>query len=152
MGYSTESKWLTATITFALAALSASAAFSCMYTNFVFSFCVALGSCSLLFFWYVTVYFWKRKSRDLDSKIGELEKSLKTSLDNCAAERQGRIRAQQVPFSSHLLPHQKKKSKDTDPFASLTSWLLVMALFCLFEEEKKRILLENNYLCTFSEI
>ncbi|BFG14679.1 hypothetical protein CerSpe_009530 [Prunus speciosa] len=70
MGYSTESKWLTATITFALAALSASTAFS--------------------------LYFWKRKSRDLDSKIGELEKSLKASLDNCAAERQGRIRAQQA--------------------------------------------------------
>ncbi|KAM1087740.1 hypothetical protein EV1_013227 [Malus domestica] len=69
--YSTdESKWLRATITFALVALSASTAFS--------------------------LYLLKRKSRDLDSKIGELQKSLKASSDICGAERQGRIRAQQA--------------------------------------------------------
>lgn len=37
-----------------------------------------------------------KKWRDLELKIRELEKSLKVSIDKCAAERQGRIRAQQA--------------------------------------------------------
>ncbi|ONI27565.1 hypothetical protein PRUPE_1G095000 [Prunus persica] len=93
MGYSTESKWLTATITFALAALSASTAFS--------------------------LYFWKRKSRDLDSKIGELEKSLKTSLDNCAAERQGRIRAQQALRKALTQPKLDNVELNSYPMAPI---------------------------------
>lgn len=39
---------------------------------------------------------WRRKSRNLESKVVELEKSLKSSMDKCCAERQGRIRAQQA--------------------------------------------------------
>ncbi|KAM5553994.1 hypothetical protein ABKV19_025964 [Rosa sericea] len=70
MGFATESKWLRATIAVALAALSASTVLS--------------------------LYFLKTKSKDLDSKIRELEKSLKDSLKHCASERQGRIRAQQA--------------------------------------------------------
>ncbi|XP_025015322.1 tRNA (adenine(37)-N6)-methyltransferase isoform X3 [Ricinus communis] len=65
------SKWLaTATITVALAALSASTA--------------------------VSFYFCKKKSEILDLKVKELEISLNSSLQKCAAERQGRIRAQQA--------------------------------------------------------
>ncbi|XP_004297870.1 PREDICTED: uncharacterized protein LOC101313506 [Fragaria vesca subsp. vesca] len=70
MGFVTDSKLLRATIAVALAALSASAALS--------------------------LHFMRRKSKDLDSKIRELEKSLKASLKHCASERQGRIRAQQA--------------------------------------------------------
>ncbi|KAL5548974.1 hypothetical protein UlMin_004205 [Ulmus minor] len=70
MAYSTESKWLTASMAFALAALSASTAFS--------------------------VYFWKKKARVLASKVEELEKSLKSSIDKFVSERQGRVRAQQA--------------------------------------------------------
>ncbi|KAM7268559.1 hypothetical protein ACFE04_010725 [Oxalis oulophora] len=42
-------------------------------------------------------YYWKTKSKvaDLNSKIETLEASLNSSLKNCAAERRGRIRAQQ---------------------------------------------------------
>lgn len=75
MASSQSSKYLTltATITLALAtALSASTALS--------------------------FYMWRRKSRSLESKVVQLEKSLKSSLDKCCAERQGRIRAQQVRF------------------------------------------------------
>lgn len=119
MGYSTESKWFRATVAFALAALSASTALSCVYITFLF---VSLFFCVwfvLIIFvvWSIIVYFFKRKSRDLDSKIRELEKSLKASLNNCASERQGRIRAQQVLttnalykirtlFSSHFFRYQ----------------------------------------------
>lgn len=59
------------TISIALAALSASAA--------------TLG-----------VVFWRRKTRADEEKIRELERSLKAALQNCGAERQGRIRAQQA--------------------------------------------------------
>ncbi|PON52945.1 TsaA-like domain containing protein [Parasponia andersonii] len=74
--FSTESKWLTSTATGAYLALALAALFA---STTVFS-----------------VVFWKRKSRVLDAEIQELQKSLKSSLDKCAAERQGRIRAQQA--------------------------------------------------------
>ncbi|XP_015878109.2 uncharacterized protein LOC107414494 [Ziziphus jujuba] len=67
-----------AAIVFVVAALSASAAFS--------------------------VHFWRRKSRDLESKVKELEKSLQSSFEKCAAERQGRIRAQQALRKSLVQP------------------------------------------------
>ncbi|XP_027066436.1 uncharacterized protein [Coffea arabica] len=61
-------KWLTLTIAFAVATLSAS-----------------------------TVYFWRRKSKDgEEARIQGLEASLKNALEKCAAERQGRIKAQQA--------------------------------------------------------
>ncbi|KAL0337799.1 UNVERIFIED_CONTAM: tRNA (adenine(37)-N6)-methyltransferase [Sesamum calycinum] len=69
----TKSQWLTLSFTLALASLSASTA--------------------------VSVYLWRRKSKSIsnaeaDKKIQELEASLKGALEKCAAERQGRIRAQ----------------------------------------------------------
>ncbi|XP_010047019.2 tRNA (adenine(37)-N6)-methyltransferase [Eucalyptus grandis] len=45
----------------------------------------------------VSVYLWKRrKSRELESRIRELEASLRSSSEKCAAERRGRIGAQQA--------------------------------------------------------
>jgi tRNA-Thr(GGU) m(6)t(6)A37 methyltransferase TsaA len=44
----------------------------------------------------VSVYFWRRRPRDVNERVKELEISLKLSLEDCAAERQGRIRAQQA--------------------------------------------------------
>lgn len=47
----------------------------------------------------LSVYFWRGKPRDDDDdddRVKELQISLKESLKNCAAERRGRIRAQQV--------------------------------------------------------
>uniref|UniRef100_A0A0R0FHZ2 TsaA-like domain-containing protein n=1 Tax=Glycine max TaxID=3847 RepID=A0A0R0FHZ2_SOYBN len=61
-----ETKWLTVSITLTLTAVSISA------------------------------YVLKRKWNHLNSKIEELEASLKSFSDNCASERQGRIRAQQA--------------------------------------------------------
>ncbi|KAM7477067.1 hypothetical protein LguiB_024310 [Lonicera macranthoides] len=72
---STEtSKWLTIYITTVIATVSASAA--------------------------ISVYFWRGKPRDDDDddRLKELQISLKESLKNCAAERRGRIRAQQIEF------------------------------------------------------
>ncbi|KAF1887645.1 hypothetical protein Lal_00040699 [Lupinus albus] len=44
----------------------------------------------------ISAYVFKRKSNALNSKIRELEASLKSSIDKCVSERQGRIRAQQA--------------------------------------------------------
>ncbi|KAL1335318.1 hypothetical protein HN51_064238 [Arachis hypogaea] len=44
----------------------------------------------------ISAYVLSRKCKGLKSKILELEASLKSSLDKCASERQGRIRAQQT--------------------------------------------------------
>lgn len=93
MGCSTESKWFRATVAFALAALSTSTALS--------------------------LYFFKRKSRDLDSKIRELEKSLKASLNNCASERQGRIRAQQALRKSLTEPKFEDLELTSYPMAPI---------------------------------
>ncbi|KAJ6355378.1 hypothetical protein OIU77_005877 [Salix suchowensis] len=72
MGSTLNSKWLpvTSTVTVALALLSASTAV-------------------------ISLYFCRKKSKVLYSKIQELEISLNSCLQNSAAERQGRIRAQQ---------------------------------------------------------
>nr|DAD30271.1 TPA_asm: hypothetical protein HUJ06_031739 [Nelumbo nucifera] len=50
----------------------------------------------------ISVLLFRRKSRDLNRRIRELEASLKASLEKCAAERQGRTRAQQVCFLSSM--------------------------------------------------
>ncbi|KAI3801674.1 hypothetical protein L1987_29786 [Smallanthus sonchifolius] len=79
---STESsKWLTLSITLTFATVSASA-----------------------------VYFWsKRREADLNDKIvSDLQKSLNESLKKCAAERQGRIRAQQDLRKAMLQPKTDK--------------------------------------------
>ncbi|KAF8400409.1 hypothetical protein HHK36_013707 [Tetracentron sinense] len=52
----------------------------------------------------IAVCFMRRKSRDLHLKVRELEVSLKSSSENCVAERQGRIRAQQ-DLRKALVPH-----------------------------------------------
>ncbi|CAN1329626.1 tRNA (adenine(37)-N6)-methyltransferase [Linum perenne] len=67
MGSDELSKWLIPIITVALAAFSTS-----------------------------TVYCCRKKSKELESKVEELESSLKSSVEKSAAERQGRIRAQQT--------------------------------------------------------
>ncbi|CAK9139083.1 unnamed protein product [Ilex paraguariensis] len=56
-----------------------------------FSWTLALAAISAS-----TVYFWRRKWRDVNEKAPELELSLKALLEKCAAKRQGRIRAQQA--------------------------------------------------------
>ncbi|KAK1399853.1 TsaA-like domain-containing protein [Heracleum sosnowskyi] len=43
----------------------------------------------------ISVYLWTKKSRQVELELKQLELSLKVSVDKCAAERQGRIRAQQ---------------------------------------------------------
>ncbi|CAN0911236.1 tRNA (adenine(37)-N6)-methyltransferase [Linum grandiflorum] len=70
MGSNELSKWLIPIITVALAAFSTSAA-------------ISLDRC-------------RKKSEELESKVEELELSLKSSVEKSAAERQGRIRAQQT--------------------------------------------------------
>ncbi|XP_022755383.1 uncharacterized protein LOC111303404 [Durio zibethinus] len=44
----------------------------------------------------ISFYIWKKKWVESDSKMKELQKSLNSALEKCAAERQGRIRAQQA--------------------------------------------------------
>ncbi|KAL8468848.1 hypothetical protein ACS0TY_031887 [Phlomoides rotata] len=71
-----KSRWLTLYITVALASFSVSSA--------------------------ISLYLWRKKSKsalsngELSKKIQELEASLKGASRNCAAERQGRIRAQKA--------------------------------------------------------
>lgn len=105
MAFSAESKSLRAFMAFALAAFSASTAFSgklysVLRLDFIlfFLFCFWLFLCWLIFWFCCSelAYLWKRKSRVLEAKIRELEKALMVSSEKCAAERQGRIRAQQV--------------------------------------------------------
>ncbi|XP_038711118.1 putative S-adenosylmethionine-dependent methyltransferase RcsF isoform X2 [Tripterygium wilfordii] len=62
-------KWLTTALTLVVAAISASTT--------------------------ISLYFWKKKSKDLETKVGELKTALNSSVKKCAAERKGRIRAQQ---------------------------------------------------------
>ncbi|KAK7329843.1 hypothetical protein VNO77_24023 [Canavalia gladiata] len=57
-----------------------------------------------------SAYILKRKWNALNSKIDELEASLKSCLDKCASERQGRIRAQQALRNE--LTHSKPKSEN----------------------------------------
>ncbi|XP_021867066.1 uncharacterized protein [Spinacia oleracea] len=54
----------------------------------------------------ITAYFiLGKKWRAIESKVRDLETSLKSSLDKCAAERQGRIRAQQELRKALLQPN-----------------------------------------------
>ncbi|XP_027369051.1 tRNA (adenine(37)-N6)-methyltransferase isoform X1 [Abrus precatorius] len=79
-GSISETKWLTLSITMTFTAISISA------------------------------YLLKRKLNSLNSKIKELEASLKSSSDKCASERQGRIRAQQALRKE--LTHSQPKSEN----------------------------------------
>ncbi|KAI5675411.1 hypothetical protein M9H77_06361 [Catharanthus roseus] len=88
-----NSKWLTLSITVAFVTLSA-----------------------------CTVYFRRRKSRNLDEKIQELEASVKAALEKCAAERQGRIRAQQALRKSLAQPNaENSNSYPMAPIATIQS-------------------------------
>lgn len=75
-GGGVKSQWLTLSISFALATLSASTA--------------------------ISLYLWRKKSKpdspngEAAKKIQDLEASLKGAMEKCAAERQGRIRAQKA--------------------------------------------------------
>ncbi|XP_058113857.1 uncharacterized protein LOC131256824 isoform X9 [Magnolia sinica] len=85
MALSENKKWLASTIVLTVtAAISAAAAFS--------------------------VCIWRRKSKGLESRIRELEISMKASLKKSIAERQGRIRAQQA-LRKTLEQHGSDKSK-----------------------------------------
>lgn len=62
----------------------------------------------MLIFVTAAVYLWRKKSKpdfpdgEATEKIHELEASLKGAQEKCAAERQGRIRAQKVRSFSSL--------------------------------------------------
>ena len=89
----------------ALAAVfSASSAISCATSLYPFSSLYLLPLplhlyfiAMYMFIFFLSVYLWKKKWVESDSKMKELQKSLNSALEKCAAERQGRIRAQQVP-------------------------------------------------------
>ncbi|KAL5183014.1 tRNA (adenine(37)-N6)-methyltransferase [Glycine soja] len=91
-----ETKWLTVSITLTLTAVSISGRYSFIYAISIpipiHSPCSSLSLAEINF----AAYVLKRKWNHLNSKIEELEASLKSFSDNCASERQGRIRAQQA--------------------------------------------------------
>ncbi|GAB2267466.1 hypothetical protein Dimus_002449 [Dionaea muscipula] len=60
----------------------------------------------------VGAYLLRKKWRGMESKVRELEASLNSSLKKCAAERQGRIRAQQELRKS-LLQQRYEDSEET---------------------------------------
>ncbi|KAJ7955733.1 tRNA (Adenine(37)-N6)-methyltransferase [Quillaja saponaria] len=88
-----EAKWLRVTIALSLAAISVSTT--------------------------ISVYLYKRKSRALNSKLRELETSLKSSLDNCASERQGRIKAQQALRKALTQSNSENLELTTYPMAPI---------------------------------
>ncbi|KAE8654635.1 BNR/Asp-box repeat family protein [Hibiscus syriacus] len=59
------------------------------------------------------VYIWKKKSTESDSKLKELQVSLNSALEKCAAERQGRIRAQQA-LRKAVVAQAETKSENSD--------------------------------------
>nr|GMC63325.1 uncharacterized protein LOC109172993 [Ipomoea batatas] len=68
-----------------------------MAASKLLTFSIALGLTSLSASSAIAVYFWLRKWRvGLDDKLRALEQALQTALEKCAAERRGRIRAQQA--------------------------------------------------------
>ncbi|RDX80414.1 tRNA (adenine(37)-N6)-methyltransferase [Mucuna pruriens] len=79
-GNISETKWLTVSVTLTVTAIS------------------------------ISVYVLKRKWNNLNSKIEELEASLKSCFDKCASERQGRIRAQQALRKE--VTHSQPKSEN----------------------------------------
>ncbi|KAL3623856.1 hypothetical protein CASFOL_032672 [Castilleja foliolosa] len=64
----------------------------------------------------ISLYLWSRKSKlisingEVSKRIEELEASLKDALENCAAERKGRIRAQQALRETLRKPNDKIES------------------------------------------
>ncbi|CAA0819403.1 Unknown protein [Striga hermonthica] len=73
----------------------------------------------------ISLYFWRRKSKSIlgdeksSKKIEELEASLKSALQKCAAERKGRIRAQQALRESLRKPDSDKVESCSYPMAPI---------------------------------
>ncbi|KAG8367687.1 hypothetical protein BUALT_Bualt16G0099000 [Buddleja alternifolia] len=93
-----KSEFLKLTIAFAFASLSASTA--------------------------ISLYLWRRKSNsipngDASDKIKELEASLKGVLEKCAAERQGRIRAQKALREALSGTNSNKNESSSYPMAPI---------------------------------
>lgn len=101
-GSISEGRWLAVTITLTtLSAITISGMSIYLLTLHISSFfffhtptqlSLSLSHFQLSF----PAFIVKRKFNALKSKIHDLESSLKSSSHNCASERQGRIRAQQV--------------------------------------------------------
>lgn len=87
-----NSKWLTLSITLAVATLSA------------YSVCL-----------------WRRKWRDANEKIKKLETSLKAALEKSAAERQGRIRTQQALRKALIQSNAEKNDWQSYPMAPIAT-------------------------------
>ncbi|XP_041019047.1 tRNA (adenine(37)-N6)-methyltransferase isoform X1 [Juglans microcarpa x Juglans regia] len=67
----------------------------------------------------ISLYIWRRKCRGLESKIRELQKSLKSSSEKCGAERQGRIRAQQAMRKALAYPKSDNLELSSYPMAPI---------------------------------
>ncbi|GMI94907.1 hypothetical protein like AT4G28020 [Hibiscus trionum] len=61
----------------------------------------------------ISFYIWKKRQIDYDSKVKALQKSLNSALEKCAAERQGRIRAQQA-LRKAVVAQAQTKSENSD--------------------------------------
>ncbi|KAB2016540.1 hypothetical protein ES319_D08G103400v1 [Gossypium barbadense] len=61
----------------------------------------------------ISFYIWKKNLIEWDSKMKELQKSLNSALEKCAAERQGRIRAQQA-LRKAVVAQPQAKSENLD--------------------------------------
>lgn len=69
----------------------------------------------------ISAYLWRRKSREVNAKLKELQIALKASLDNCAAERQGRIRAQQALRKALVQPKSDKLELTSYPMVPIAT-------------------------------
>ncbi|CDP02925.1 unnamed protein product [Coffea canephora] len=108
-------KWLTLTIAFAVATLSAS-----------------------------TVYFWRRKSKDgEEARIRGLEASLKNALEKCAAERQGRIKAQQALRKALVQQNSESYELSSYPMAPIA---VIQSCFSTRVYKQKEGRKEKSYL------
>ncbi|KAI9125533.1 hypothetical protein K1719_002951 [Acacia pycnantha] len=67
----------------------------------------------------VSVYLFKTKIKALNSKLRELEASLKSSVEKCASERQGRIRAQQSLRKALTQPKSENVEMNYYPMAPI---------------------------------
>lgn len=98
-GGGVKSQWLTLSISFALATLSASTA--------------------------ISLYLWRKKSNPIFSngeateKIQELEASLKGAVEKCVSERQGRIRAQKALREALSRSSYEKVESSSYPMAPI---------------------------------
>ncbi|KAL2480998.1 hypothetical protein Adt_33964 [Abeliophyllum distichum] len=88
------------------------------YQWLTFSITLALASTAISF------CLWRRKTKskssgEVNKKIHELEASLKSALEKCAAERQGRIRAQQALRKALSGPNSVNLELNSYPMAPI---------------------------------